>query len=65
VRIHTGRKHQIRRHLSGLGFPIVGDRLYGSTRLQGDLQLRSVQIKFISPLDGEEKNYVLPEIETS
>jgi tRNA pseudouridine32 synthase/23S rRNA pseudouridine746 synthase len=61
VRIHTGRKHQIRCHLSGLGFPIVGDRLYGSTRLQGDLQLRSVQIKFISPLDGEEKNYVLRE----
>jgi len=60
VRIHSGRKHQIRSHLSALGFPIVGDRLYGSTRLQGDLQLRSVQIKFISPLDGKEKNYLLP-----
>lgn len=60
VRIHSGRKHQIRYHLSTSGFPIVGDRLYGSTRLQDNLQLSSVQIKFISPLDGEEKNYLLP-----
>ncbi len=30
VRIDTGRKHQIRKHLSGIGFPVVGDRLYGS-----------------------------------
>ena len=30
VNIETGRKHQIRRHLAGAGFPIMGDRLYGS-----------------------------------
>jgi 23S rRNA pseudouridine1911/1915/1917 synthase len=32
VRPRTGRKHQIRVQLSRAGFPIVGDRKYGSTR---------------------------------
>ncbi len=27
---HTGRLHQIRLHLEGLGFPILGDKLYGT-----------------------------------
>jgi 23S rRNA pseudouridine1911/1915/1917 synthase len=32
VRPHTGRKHQIRVQLSQAGFPILGDRKYGSLR---------------------------------
>lgn len=32
VRLLTGRKHQIRVQLSHLGFPILGDRKYGSRR---------------------------------
>jgi RluA family pseudouridine synthase len=30
VTLHTGRKNQIRVHLSGIGCPIVGDRKYGA-----------------------------------
>ncbi len=29
LRLHTGRRHQLRVHLQHLGHPIVGDKLYG------------------------------------
>ena len=32
VALETGRKHQIRVQLAARGWPIVGDRLYGSRR---------------------------------
>jgi len=57
VVIQTGRKHQIRRHLSGLGFPIVGDRLYGEKSSDLDLQLSAVNIKFECPVTGEARDY--------
>ncbi len=30
VKPHTGRKHQIRVHAQWMGFPVVGDKLYGA-----------------------------------
>ena len=59
VVIKTGRKHQIRRHLSGLGYPIEGDRLYGAKNLAVDLQLSAVHLKFICPVNGEHKEWFL------
>jgi tRNA pseudouridine32 synthase/23S rRNA pseudouridine746 synthase len=35
----TGRRHQIRAHLSALGVPIVGDELYGSSKKDRKFQI--------------------------
>ncbi|GAA5317536.1 MAG: RluA family pseudouridine synthase [Candidatus Pelagadaptatus aseana] len=61
VQLKTGRKHQIRRHLAGIGYPIVGDRLYGTGEKDHcDLQLQSVTLAFLCPLNQEQKRYQAP-----
>lgn len=60
VKIETGRRHQIRKHLQGAGFPIVGDRLYGEDASEG-LQLCAVSLAFVSPLDNQARRYQTPE----
>lgn len=58
VKLLTGRKHQIRRHLSDLGFPIVGDRLYGEGSADGvDLQLQAASLTFKCPLTHDNKRF--------
>jgi len=60
VEIETGRKHQIRRHLSQAGFPILGDRLYGDEETPTtDLQLTAVSLRFNCPNTGEQRDYEL------
>lgn len=59
VSIETGRKHQIRRHLSGAGFPVIGDRLYGTKKDDEDLALVSYRLEFECPETGMVKKYRL------
>jgi len=60
VTLHTGRKHQIRKHLSAAGYPIIGDRLYNLTTSdhQQDLQLTATRIEL--DVDGETHCFELP-----
>ena len=67
ITIETGRKHQIRTHLSQAGYPIVGDRLYGSTldfkntTHQPDLQLTADQLEFSCPITHVTRTFSLTE----
>lgn len=51
VQIDTGRKHQIRRHLSAIGHPVLGDPLYGEKTTEG-LHLSAIQLRFMCPVRG-------------
>lgn len=55
VNLITGRKHQIRRHLAGIGFPVVGDYRYG--RGGEALQLRASELIFRCPLTQRQRHY--------
>lgn len=50
-KLKTGRTHQIRVHMSYIGYPIVGDPLYGPKKLKyGDKQyLHAKELSFIHP----------------
>ena len=64
VRIARAFRHQIRCHLSWLGYPVLGDGLYGQAEGNGDqpLMLKAQGLSFPDPFSGETRRYQLPPI---
>ncbi|MBL0225631.1 MAG: RluA family pseudouridine synthase [Geobacteraceae bacterium] len=58
IRLLTGRKHQIRVHLSEKGHPVVGDRKYGKGNdSYGTLALHARSISFTHPVNGRRMSF--------
>ncbi len=59
IELHTGRKHQIRRHLSKIGHPIIGDYRYGGKRNTSGIKLLAYKLGFSCPIDKQQVEYIL------
>jgi tRNA pseudouridine32 synthase/23S rRNA pseudouridine746 synthase len=59
----TGKTHQLRLHMSGLGFRIVNDKYYPDLQPESDddfsqpLQLLAKQVRFHDPVSGENREF--------
>ncbi|MBD3426198.1 MAG: RluA family pseudouridine synthase [Candidatus Omnitrophica bacterium] len=60
VRPETGRMHQIRVHMKHIGYPVLGDRLYGNDRSFWRQALHAEMIAFTHPGTGEHVEYHAP-----
>lgn len=61
VTLETGRKNQIRAHLTEAGHPVVGDQLYGSSiNPMGRLGLHAKLLGFAHPTTGERMTFTAP-----
>ena len=58
----TGRTHQIRRHLSDIRHPLIGDKRYGGKNMQGfnNDALHAWMLNFRDPFSGQDSNVYAP-----
>ncbi len=62
LRLETGRTHQIRVHMSHMGWPVCGDFLYGTElpQLPGRFALHSAEVALVHPITGEKLRLTAP-----
>ena len=63
VKIETGRTHQIRVHLSEIGYPIIGDAVYSKGKNEWNIQgqcLHAKSLKFKHPTTNKEMKIEAP-----
>lgn len=51
--LHTGRKHQIRKHAAMNNMPILGDKEYGNYDNEQRIHLHSYEIEFLDNTNGQ------------
>jgi len=62
VRLRTGRLHQIRRHFTGLGYPVIGDPRYGrGNKDDRGLSLVAAGLRFTCPFTNTRVELFLPD----
>lgn len=57
-RLETGRTHQIRVHMAGIGHPLLGDEVYGGVRSGFSLQGQCLHAKVLGFIHPSTKKYI-------
>ena len=62
LKLHTSRTHQARVHLFALGYPMVGDRVYGRRKDKTEMRqfLHAAQLGFTHPTSGQKMQFDAP-----